>query len=284
MRGRIGVLLLVGIGWGLAFTPPAWGWGKEGHIIVAKIAELNLSPEAQTAIHELLSPGARISDDKIANFADFVRHNPHYPQYANTAPWHFVDTPYEATSYDPDRDCKENACAVGKIEDLRKVLADKSAPHAKRQTALIFLVHLVGDVHQPLHCATRNDRGGNMLAVTFLGQSGNHLNLHSVWDDNLVLACMGALDEIDYANRLNANMTAAQRTELAQGTTTDWANESHSLAVQKAYRDSNDNPLPTEGTPNLDQGYVDRGKGVVELQLRRGGVRLAKILNEALAP
>jgi hypothetical protein len=132
-----------------------WAWGDEGHVIVAKIAELNLTKEARAGIRDLLGV-TPISDKKIATFADFVRHNPHYPQFSKTAPWHFIDIPLDAEKYDPDADyCKDGQCVVAQVERLKAVLADKTKPDKDRRQAVIFLVHLVGDLHQPLHCATR---------------------------------------------------------------------------------------------------------------------------------
>jgi hypothetical protein len=156
-------------GWGVAFvliawalTPTeAWAWGKEGHVIVAKVAELNLSDKARKEIRKLLGP-IPISESRIANFADFVRHNPDHPEFADSAPWHFVDIPNDVGGYDPKRDCKGGQCVIDRIEKFKGVLAGDS-PTEDRLNALMFLVHLVGDLHQPLHCSDRNDRGGTTL-------------------------------------------------------------------------------------------------------------------------
>jgi hypothetical protein len=252
-------------------------------MIVAKIAELNLKPQARDEIRKLLGP-TPISDRRVATFADFVKHNPDFPEYAKTPPWHFVDVPYDADSYDPERDCKDGSCVVERIEVFKKTLADKTKPSQDRLEALMFLVHLVGDLHQPLHCATRNDRGGNDLPVGFLGHAGNHLNLHAVWDENLVQACMGHLEPYDYAGRLNAEIQGSDRSDWQTGEAKDWAWESHQAAVKRAYADADGHPLPKNGHPNLDDAYVAKGKEVVAVQLKRGGIRLARILNDALAP
>jgi hypothetical protein len=254
-------------------------WGKEGHVIVAKIAELNLSDKARQEVRKLLGP-IPISDSRIANFADFVRHNRDFPQFGKSAPWHFVDIPLEAEGYDPQRDCKGGQCVIDRIAQFQKVLAG-NGPADERLEALTFLVHLVGDLHQPLHCTTNNDRGGNDLAVHFLGHTGNHLNLHSVWDSNLVVAALKGLEPLDFANRLNIQIKQADRSAWRVGTPVDWANEAHAVAQRCAYRDAKGDPLPTKGQPNLDEAYVDRGVEQVTLQLQKGGVRLAKVLNDA---
>jgi hypothetical protein len=275
------VCVLALVGWGL--TPDrARAWGREGHVIVAKIAELNLKPEARKAIFKLLGP-IPISHERIATFADFVRHNPDFPEYAKSAGWHFVDIPYGQGNFDPTRDCQDGACVVNKVEEFQRVLAG-NGPTDKRLEALIFLVHLVGDLHQPLHCATKKDRGGNALHVRLLGETGNHLNLHSVWDSELVQAGMKRLDAVDYAVQLNNSIKEGDRTAWQAGRPVDWALASHALAEKFAYRDAHGNELPATGTPNLDRAYIDSRVPVVASQLQKGGLRLAKVLNDALAP
>jgi hypothetical protein len=257
-------------------------WGSEGHVIVAKIAELNLKPGARLAIGKMLGT-IPISDRRIANFADFVKRNPDYPRFLQSAPWHFVDIPV-GEKYDKDRDGNGGANVIDKITEFKKTLADKDAKAEERLEALLFIVHLVGDLHQPLHCATREDHGGNSLKVKFLGHGGNHLNLHSAWDTDLVRAGMKRLEPGDYAFRLNGGTRKEDRSKWQEGTPEDWANESNAAAAKFAYRDSGGNKLPTTGAPNLDDAYIKRGVGVVEGQLRKGGIRLAKILNDALSP
>jgi hypothetical protein len=282
MSGRLlqGAAAAVLVCAGLA-PAPAWAWGEDGHVIVAKIAELNLTPEARKEIQKLLGP-IPISHPRIATFADFVRHNPDYPEYSKSSGWHFVDVPVGAT-FDPETHCPQQNCVIEQVNRFKGVLAKKDAKADDRLEALIFVVHLVGDMHQPLHCATRNDRGGNSLNVRFLGHRGNHLNLHSVWDDNLVKSGMKRQDRLNYAYDLNTRISDANRTGWKTGTPKEWALESHKLAETAAYTDSNDKPLPTMGVPNLDDAYVKRGTKVVEEQLQKGGVRLAAILNEALS-
>lgn len=189
------------------------------------------------------------------------------------------------TEFNPAVHCKEGLCVLGKIEDFKAVLADKSLPKERRQEALVFLVHLVGDLHQPLHCATRDDNGGNGLKVKYLGHSGNHLNLHSVWDDNLVHEVMVDVDPLKTAAKLNEGIAAADRTAWQSGKPKNWMMESYEAARTKSYlQGDGETPLPTTGTPNLDEDYVKRNKAVVAEQLKKGGIRLAKVLNDALAP
>jgi hypothetical protein len=269
----------------------AKAWGPQGHVIVAQIAELNLSDKAKQELAKLLpdttySDSSSISDTKLASFADFVRGNSQYPQYKDSAPWHFVDIPVDLkTAFDPAIHCKDDQCNLGKIDEFKTVFASKSMPKVRRQEALVFLVHLVGDLHQPLHCATRDDRGGNGLSVTYLGKTGHHLNLHSVWDDNLVHEAMTSPDPLKTAAKFNDDISGDNKKEWQKGATKDWMLESYELARTKSYmQGDSDTPLPKTGVPDLDDAYVKKGKQIVTLQLKKGGIRLAKILNDALDP
>ena len=131
-------------------------WGGEGHQLVALIAEDMLTPQARKAVAELLD-GANISDAEVASWADEIRR-----ERRETAPWHYVNISHDATSFDRERDGREGDNVIEAIDRQAKVLADKTQPREKRVEALKWIVHLVGDVHQPLHCADRNgDKGGN---------------------------------------------------------------------------------------------------------------------------
>jgi nuclease S1 len=270
---------------------PARAWGPAGHVIVARIAELNLTSEANAAIAELLpdnglSDSQAISDSSLASFADHVRRNPRYPQYQYLNEAHFVDIAVTDPPFqgDPTTFCGNQKCVISAIEDFKKVLADKTQPKEKRQEALAFLVHFVGDLHQPLHCATRNDRGGNELTVTFMGHSVAHhpLELHGVWDSELVSAAMPSANALQSAKTFNGTITDAQKVDWKIGTTKDWAMESYKLACTVSYRRPDGTMLPITGRPDLDEAYVEQAKPVVVSQLKKAGIRLANVLNEAL--
>src|SRR5258706_8469292 len=164
------------VGLCLAVFMPAnlMAWGPEGHIVVAKIAAAHLTPSAKTGVKQLLG---RHTLDSVANFADQVR-----SQRPETAAWHFVDIPKDATDYNSDRDCKETPkgdCVIAELARAQADLKNKSVTKAKPAEALKFVVHFVGDLHQPLHSSDNGDRGGNDVKVDFLGRASN---LHRVWD------------------------------------------------------------------------------------------------------
>jgi hypothetical protein len=258
---------------------PAWAWGKEGHQIVGFIAEMNLTPAAQAGIASLLGEDRRISDESISNWADYARNQVHA-----TGAWHYVDIPVEFGKFDAKRDCQSSDCVVARVDRFRELLADKSLRNSDRQEAIKFLIHLVADMHQPLHCAERRnrlgqpDRGGNDCKVRFLDEPTDS-NLHKVWDTSLLVHSVGDRSLSDYATSLGSRITAAQRAAWRQGDPRVWANQSHRVAVTHAYAGvAADGPA----TP-LDVTYVAKNQRVVDEQLSRAGIRLAKILNEAFA-
>jgi hypothetical protein len=244
-------------------------WGVQGHSIVAHIAELHLTDKAKAGIQQLLGPGGKISDAAVADWPDTIR-----DQRPETKPWHFVDIPYGAISYDPLRDCRGGQCVVEQTEHFARVLGDANATMVARAEALRFLVHFVGDLHQPLHCAERNgDRGGNRCKVAFLGQEGG--NLHQIWDSSLVNQYQGGPDFLGYAERLSTRITPDQEKAWTRGSLVDWAWEAHLAALQHAYTG-----VPIQKTPvNIGVGYVTGNQRVVEEQLMKAGIRLAFLLN-----
>ena len=290
---------LAGIVLGLGILPfvstAACAWGPEGHAIVADIAQAHLTPAAAREISRLLALEGHARLDDISSWADDYRSS-----HRDTAPWHFVDIPLEARAYNETRDCHfdkddnrvaELTCIVSKLPELVSVLADKSKSDPKRLVALKFVVHFVGDIHQPLHAENNNDKGGNDVHLTYYGES---TKLHAIWD--------GAIIEHQYDWKLGPNYSfdhaavAAEATNLDnaistvdrtrwapsglssgfQSTVEAWANEAHLLAPA-AYRH-----LPKKKTGKWADAYQNYAWPVVEQQLERGGVRLAVVLDEAL--
>lgn len=252
-------------------TASAWGW--KGHVVIAKIAARRLSPQARHAVTELLT-GQTLAD--VANWADDIR-----AARPETAQWHFVDIPLSATSYVPARDCRPTPagdCIVAATQRWLRVLADRRRSNASRAEALKFVVHLIGDMHQPLHCADNQDHGGNDIDVTFFGERVNPFtqkpwNLHAVWDAGLIeRASLGATA---YAKHLVAMLRSADVGALQSGTVVDWVLESHHAALEHAYAS-----LPADR--RIGTAYLHANLPAVDEQLARAGVRLAHVLNEAL--
>lgn len=248
----------------------AYAWGGDGHQIICLIAEDHLTPKASAAIHDLLGRDVNISDAQIANWADQIRDD-----RKETGPWHYVDIPIDARGFDEKRDGDNGNNVIDKTEEFEKVLANKSAPKAQRAEALKFVVHFIGDAHQPLHCAERNnDKGGNTRLVFFLDQK-KAVNLHQCWDTLIILQQKGTMKIADFADGLNSRITKSEITRWSAGAPLDWANESHLVAREKVYAG-----VPAEGRPpKIDQRYVDRSEQVIDEQLEKAGIRLAWTLN-----
>jgi|SRR5437867_5431941 len=249
-----------------------FAWGQEGHRIIAAIAESRLQKHAAGSVQELLGDGNLSS---VANWADEIRKD-----RPETAPWHFVNIPRDRQEYSPTRDCafpRKGDCVVAAIERYQVILADRSRSRNDRVEALKFLTHLVGDVHQPLHCL-KDHEGGTTLDVLFDGERINPFNerpwnLHAVWDAGLIEH--SGLSEKDYVRTLNDWLERQSIEELRQGTAREWALESHQAAITTAY------DLPADR--NLGDPYVRASLPVVSDRLARAGARLAMLLNEAFA-
>jgi hypothetical protein len=244
---------------------PAFAWGAEGHEIIAAIALRELTPTARARAASLLGGDTMLIHD--ANWADEIRE-----QRPETGRWHYVDIPLGAPGYDPSRDCRGNDCVVAQIENDRRVLGDARASRQMRAEALRFLVHFVGDIHQPLHAVDNDDKGGNAVRVYM---PGDRTNLHRVWDAEVVQAL--GYDGDALAGGIDHAITPVQRKSWQAGTPSDWANESYRIARDEIY------PVARgRRTMRLPASYPRAESAVVRRQLARAGVRLAWILNNTL--
>jgi hypothetical protein len=257
---RLALLSLVVV----SSAPACFSWGEKGHRLVIRIAEGLLTPAAQAQVQATLIPGESLED--LGSWADQIRSS--RPETYN---WHFVDIPLHSSSLDMARDCPQGDCVIQKIADFRAAWRDPAVSPAARREALLFLVHFVGDVHQPLHCVNNDDRGGNDVPVSF---AGTQTNLHALWDSGL-LRDMPAEDRL-FA-RLSAAITPDQVANWSKGTVEQWAGESFQAAQTTVY-----GLLPKVGngrTIQLGERYEQMVEPLLEQQLEKAGVRLAAILN-----
>lgn len=273
-------------------SEPARAWGDEGHEIVGLIADHYLTPAVRTKVKTILAGDKTkltktTKIDMEATWADKWRDS-NTARYNATHNWHFVDL--EISGPDLNSACfgqpplngalaskgPSSDCVVDKINEFAAELKSASTSKTEKRYALEFLLHFVGDIHQPLHSSDDHDRGGNDKLVTAPGVA--QTKLHAFWDNQLV-QIQGA-GETAIANQLIANITSAQQTQWAAGTAADWANETFALGKDHAY-----GLLPTPTSPNhydLPASYVADGKTVVAEQLSKAGVRLAFVLNNSL--
>jgi hypothetical protein len=246
----------------LAGWPDAGVWYDLGHRIVAHLAEDRLTTKASAAIRDLLG-GQDLGEASV--WADRIR-----GARRNTSALHYVNIPLAATAYEPERDCPGGRCIIAACDSFARVLTDARTGRAERAEALRFLLHLIGDLHQPLHVANNDDRGGNQTQVR-LGLKGT--NLHDVWDGQLLET--RRVDEAEYLERLRSQVRSLDLRSLERGTVIDWAMEGHAIAQRLAY-------APLTGR-RIDEPYIAAGLEATDLALIRAGVRLAAVLNRALA-
>ena len=255
----------------ITFPVRALAWGYAGHRIMAEIAEQFLEPTTVTQIRDLLAIENVTTLADVSTWADEIR-----LQHPETAPWHYVNIPVhppagEAEGYDAARDCPHDDCVIAKIEQFEVVLADQQAPERQRLEALKYLVHFVGDIHQPLHVSDNNDRGGNDVMVIFRGYP---TNLHAVWDTGIIEAALGP-DERSYALKLVQDISPYKLESWSKGDPVGWANEGYEIASHIIY-----GKLPHSGT--LPDSYDAEALPIGNEQLERAGVRLAMVLNKSL--
>jgi hypothetical protein len=252
----------------VALPQPALGWGKVGHEAVAAIAEERLGPEARAMIRDLIGSG-RLSDPDIAVWADEHRD-------AVTGSWHYVNIPFSSGRYEPTRDCRHGGCAVAAIERAVEELAG-DGDRQQRLGALRWLVHLVADLHQPLHAGDGWDRGGNGLRVR-LGSRREPTNLHHVWDTEVVQALARGRGPLAVARQLGAEIDAGRAAGWkASLSPAAWAEES-SREARAVYAMLGVTPREQEIVP-LGPGYAEAQQQRVGTALQRAGVRLAALLD-----
>jgi len=260
MRRNLNVFVLA-----VAFLPTlCWGWGREGHRIIGTVAEDHLDETTKVMVQSLIGNNHLYS---ISTWADEIRN-----QRRETAPWHYVNIPL-GSRYEASRDCPApKSCVIEKISEFVKVLTDKKASREQRVEALKFVVHFVGDVHQPMH-AVKEAAGGNGIHVWFLqsNRCGRYeCNLHGVWDTSMIEEVQ--MSREDYAERLEQLIKSEHLESLNGDTPEQWANESARLAQaawvsDKAY---------------LNGGYYQQQIKVVDRQMALAGLRLARLLNETI--
>jgi hypothetical protein len=280
-----------------ALPAKAVAWGDDGHKAVALIAEHYLTPSTKQQVEALL---ANDTDDptrhdiaSAATWADRFREANHRrDNYEATKRWHYVDLEiddpdlnaacYGRTPLPPGTPASigdKNACVVDKIMQFAAELAAPETDAEERVFALKFLLHFVGDLHQPLHAADHHDAGGNKVMVTVEGFDHKARDeLHGYWDKQFVEAL--ARPPSALASQLIAQITPEQAAAWRGGTVDDWAWESFNVAYEVTYGEP---PLTATAPQYLDTAYVGRAERAVSLQLSRAGVRLAEVLNRALS-
>src|SRR5262245_31655917 len=240
-------------------TPPVRAWGRLGHRLTARLADRDLTPQAKAAVAALLAPGESLADASM--WAD-----EHKRQIRGSAPWHYVDVPLDEPRYDAGFSGPEatRGSIVDKIHEFQAVLRDSSRPVNERRFALRFLVHLVGDLHQPLHFGDNRDRGGNDTQVRWFTRGSN---MHRVWDSDIIERA--GRDEDRWLAELVAIDTPEVRQAAIAGSV-DWATESL-LAAREAYQDPRTGARIKPGSRLADE-YQAKHLPIAKQRLYQAGV------------
>ncbi|WP_185903133.1 S1/P1 nuclease [Bacteriovorax stolpii] len=240
----------------LSISPKAFSWGKTGHRIVAEIAQRNLNTDAQKGVKDLLG----VEDlSRVATYSDEIRSN---KAFDYTAPWHYASIPTGKTYFDQKR--SKDGDVIEGLFRMEETLRDPKKSKEDKAFALKFMVHMMGDLHQPLHVGIAEDRGGNTVRLRwFKGET----NLHAIWDESIV--DFEQLSYTEYSTYLN-HFTSDEKKDYSKGTFLDWAKESQDLRGLV---------YDTGGSENLTYEYHFRMKPTMELRLRQAGIRLASLLN-----
>ncbi|RUO60586.1 S1/P1 nuclease [Pseudidiomarina insulisalsae] len=248
------------------YSAPANAWGKTGHRITGKIAQAYLSVEATAAIAELLGPESLA---EASTYADEMRSNPSEFWQKTANPFHYVTLSEPHHYHEHDKPAQGDAMSA--LQDFTATLQNPDASKEEKQLALRFIVHIIGDLHQPLHVgsAALNDRGGNDVKVTFFGEPSN---LHRVWDSGLV--DHQQLSYTEFSHWLQRRITPDQAQRWATPDPYTWIHESSQLR---------DDVYPQTDEPYLAWDYVYNYTPVMKQRLQQGGVRIAAYLNHVFA-
>lgn len=252
--------ILVALGMMSALT--AYPWGQKGHDTVAYIAECHLSPEAKAAAEELLDGRS------IVYYANWLDNASHTPEYSFSKTWHYknidVDETFETAKIN------EKGDIVTALEKQISVLRDTTLSKEERSLALKMTVHLLGDIHQPMHLGHASDLGGNRWEVRYFK---NPTNLHSVWDSKIVESAH-KWSYSEWQQQIDRADTAQTAEILSLSTPQEWAKETYMIS-KEVY----------EKTPqdfNIEYNYIAEWTPLIEQQFLKGGLRLAEVLNVAL--
>ena len=242
---------------------PASAWGPAAHRIIASVAQEHLNARARARLAYVLGSETTLAD--VATWADDVR-----DERPETATWHYINIPPAATNLRPQRDCPDSNCVSDKIREFVSIARLGIRGKSEVGQAIKYLIHFVGDLHQPLHAGFAEDKGGNQIPVM---AEGRESNLHSIWDSTIIRR-LGS-DEAEIAQHLNQGITPLQKKQWRQGRPREWAWESHLLAVRVAY-----GALPAGSPKRLDEDYLAQAAAVAEEQLAKAGIRLAALINQ----
>lgn len=253
---RRNLLLLIAV----VMALPAVAWGPKGHDTVAYIAECHLSKRSKRHVEEILGGKSMVY---VANWMDNASHT---DDYAYTKTWHYVNVDANEDSYAASRK-EPKGDAVKAINDIAARLKSGELTAEQERVELMMLIHIVGDMHCPMHAGHKSDLGGNTIKVKFFGKQQK---LHSIWDSEIVESAH-RWSYSEWQQQID-RVSPKEAKRIAQGTPNDWIEETVVLAAD-IYEQS-------PAGANLSYDYVHHYAPIIEEQLLKGGIRLAAILEE----
>lgn len=233
-------------------------WGQTGHRTIGKIAEQYLDKKTKKEIDKILD-GQSLA--LVSTFGDDIKSDKRYRDFNSL---HYVNMPFGVKYEDSEKN--PSGDLVTGIEKCKSVILDKNASKEDKAFYLKLLVHFIGDLHQPMHVGRAEDKGGNAIQVQWFN---NGTNLHSVWDSKMIDSFQMTYTELaDNADEVSKE----QVKYLQQGTVVDWVNETQKLAIEVYGTAANGDKLSYD--------YMYENFGLTRSQLQKGGIRLAKVLND----
>ncbi|MDB5701028.1 MAG: hypothetical protein JWL66_1227 [Sphingomonadales bacterium] len=275
---------------GLNVATPAFAWWEYGHETVAEIALIQATPKTRKAIDRLIAHSAELATPTcpIRNIAEAsvwadcikpLKDAGGKSRFGYVYSWHYQDVDV-CKPFDVATPCADGNCVSAQITRQAALLAHRRLAAKDRLTALAFLVHFVGDLHQPLHAGEHDDQGGNKVIATYGMVANKRLNLHSIWDGYLAERAISS--PRPGARGILAGISSSQRRAIAGGSVEDWSRESWAVSRDSAYAVALGDPCVTGVVGHLDDAKIAALVPVVRLQILRGGLRLGRMLNRAL--
>jgi len=267
---------------------PAAAYWEYGHATVASVAWKQMRPDTRRAVARLLAQGRLLETptcpvatiEQASVWADCIK--PLGDRFAYAYSWHYQNVNI-CKAFDLKAACKDGHCVSAQVERNARLLADPAVPQREKVMALAFLVHFVGDLHQPMHAGDHDDLGGNRVPVNY-GLIGGRTNLHSVWDGWLAERAI-TTPAADAAGLLG-QISPAERARIAGGSVEDWSRDYWAKARELAYKTLIPDPCapPPATRPTLTEAQVQALIPAVRRNVVEGGIRLARLLDDALGP
>ncbi|UJR14500.1 hypothetical protein I4U23_001496 [Adineta vaga] len=261
-------------------------WGAIGHNLVARLAQSQLNSTTNHWIGQYLSSDLHNDLGRIASWPDLILYpdtNPFdYVHWQWSRELHYINTPAWSCNYIPSRDCIRDRCIEGALKNYSQRLINKDGNYVQQQEALRFLVHFLGDIHQPLHSGFKTDQGGNNVKGFFLNGT-NLTNLHTIWDVEIIATRIQRHFQSDVNLYYNYLLTLMLNQSVTMNETYNdfqaWAQESVNYVCEQVYLDDNGNKLNVSMNFTLGENYFNRNWPLVDQRLAQAGRRLAALLN-----